>query len=104
MFTQVTTIEIPNDTPVVITFELMKAIPILIPKEIPKRIIVRIHVNTFLQFFLCKGKPTFFHFIYSGSGALLTFTLFIGNSLYLQQFQKFAIEGGLFLDTIYLIA
>jgi hypothetical protein len=82
----------------------MNAIPILMPKDMPNRIIVKIHVNTFLKFFFCKGKPTFFHFIYSGSGALLTFTFLIGNSFYLQQFQKFLRAGGLFLDTIYLIA
>lgn len=100
MFTHVTTIEIPIETPTFNVLVLMKDIPILIPKDIPMRIKVKIHMKNLRSLLLTKGNPTHYHFISSGCGAFLTFTPFIGKSLVLQRFQKLAMEGGLFLSYI----
>ncbi len=57
----------------------IKAIPILIPKEIQIKTIVTKRTKSFLQIIEPLGNPTFYHFIYSGSGALIIVTPLIGK-------------------------
>lgn len=64
VFTNVTTIEIPIDTPMFILSLFMNAIPILMPKETPIKPIVTNHIKNLRSLFLARGKPTLFHFIY----------------------------------------
>lgn len=96
MLMKVTTIEIPIETPMFIWSLLIKAIPILIPKDIPISINVNNHMKNLRVLFLVSGNPTQFHFISSGYGAFRTLTPYIGKSVFLKMFQKFDKAGGLF--------
>ena len=62
----VTTIEIPMETPILIDSRLIKAIPMLIPKDTPISNIVSIHIKNRLNLFLLIGNPTQLHLISSG--------------------------------------
>lgn len=94
ILTAVTTIEIPTDTPILRELLLTKEIPMLIPRDIPIRITVRLHIKNLRSLLLSKANPTHSHFIYSGCGAFLTLTPFIGKSLFLHKFQKLPIDAG----------
>ena len=54
--------------------------------------------------FLCIGKPTFYHFISYGYGALLTLTPRIGKSFYFNKLKQCKIWFDLFLYKIYFFA
>lgn len=92
------------ETPKLTEFLLMNAMPMLIPRDTPIRRIVSIHIANLWHLFLVRGKPTHYHFIYSGWGARRTFTPSIGNGYFLlHRFQKLRIEAGRYIFAISLI-
>ena len=66
----------------------------MITKDMPIRSRARLKINTLRNILIEVGKPMFYHFISSGSGALDIYTLAIGNLFYksyylVQKYQSF---------------
>lgn len=93
-FTNVMTIDMLTDTYIVLLSWSIDEKPMLIPRDIRIKTVVAPHAKILLSVLCPLGNPIFYHFIYSGYGALDIFTYFIGKSLYLKYFQNLRMEIG----------